>query len=588
MRFQLKQIALAGLLTCLGASAMAANYFFVQPKSIDMSKTSPLSVALNPSALPDAVVGKPYNAGAGFDLKSVLAVSGDPGFNAALSSFAITSGTLPAGLTVSAAGVLSGTPTVASAGSSIQVTATYKTASGAQTYQVISLNLTVTLAPATLPPANVGVLYNGTGFDFKPSLAVTGDSAYTLGQATFKLANNSNALPNGLFIGSTGVLTGTPTATTAGASFTLEATYKTQTGQTAYTIVVGGAVLQVTAIASGWDHTCALTTAGGVKCWGEGSSGRLGDGLDKRSSSPVNVPGLASGVASISAGGATSCAITTTGAAKCWGYNTGAGATGASTYTPATPPGLSSGVTQIALSYFHGCAVVSGAAKCWGSNGNGEFGNGTSGQVSNVPVQVTGLTSGVTSVAAGTSGFSCAVANGAVKCWGNNGNRQLGSGFTGNSLVPVDVSGLTSGVARVYARGYRACAIKTTGDLLCWGNFNGAQDSVPTALPGLPQASSIDMGDTLPAHLCAVTPAGGLKCLGNNTNGQLGLGTTVRNDASFAQVPGLETGVTGVATGNGFTCATTSGGAKCWGLNTAGQLGDGTVIQRLSPVTVTP
>lgn len=138
MRFQLKKIALGCLLATLGASAFSANYFFVTPKSMEMSKTSPLSVSLNPRALPEAVVGKPYNAGEGFDFKSVLAVSGDSGFNPALTTFSITSGALPMGLIVSAAGVLSGTPTLASAGSSIQVTAAYKTASGSQTYQVIS------------------------------------------------------------------------------------------------------------------------------------------------------------------------------------------------------------------------------------------------------------------------------------------------------------------------------------------------------------------------------------------------------------------------------------------------------------------
>ena len=148
MRFQLKQIAIAGLLVGLGAAAMAANDRYGQLKALNPPKSPPM-IVLKSGALPDAVVGQPYNAGAGFDLKSVLQVSGDSSFNPSLTSFAITSGTLPTGLTVSATGVISGTPTVANPGSVIQVTVNYKTASGMQTYQITSLNSTVARATAT-------------------------------------------------------------------------------------------------------------------------------------------------------------------------------------------------------------------------------------------------------------------------------------------------------------------------------------------------------------------------------------------------------------------------------------------------------
>ena len=239
MSFKLKQIALTGLLACLGVSATAANYFFVQPKSMEMPKAPLLNVSLSPVALPESVVGLPYNGGSGFDLKSVLSVTGDPLFNPGSTTFAVTAGTLPAGLTLSATGLLSGTPTVASAGSIIQVKATYKTASGVQTYQAIALNLTVTLAAASLPQATVGTLYNLTGYDFKQQLAVTGDANYAVGQATFKLADGST-LPTGLALSSTGVLAGTPTTATAGAVFTVQADYKTKNSQKAYTLVVAG------------------------------------------------------------------------------------------------------------------------------------------------------------------------------------------------------------------------------------------------------------------------------------------------------------------------------------------------------------
>ena len=137
MRFKLKQIALAGLLTCLGASAMAANYFYVQPKSMEMSKVSPLSVALNPSALPAGEVGRIYN-GIGYNFAPLVAISGDPALNQALATFSVTAGTLPLGMALSASGVLTGTPTALSAGTSLQITANYKTATAAQTYTWVS------------------------------------------------------------------------------------------------------------------------------------------------------------------------------------------------------------------------------------------------------------------------------------------------------------------------------------------------------------------------------------------------------------------------------------------------------------------
>lgn len=138
MRFQLKQIALAGLLACLGAPAFATNYFYVQPKSGEMAKVSPISVTLATATLPSATVGTPFNA-TGYDFAPQLSVSGDPSFNSSLATFAITSENTPAGMTLSSAGKLTGTPSAISAGTTLQVTASYKQKTGTQTYNWISL-----------------------------------------------------------------------------------------------------------------------------------------------------------------------------------------------------------------------------------------------------------------------------------------------------------------------------------------------------------------------------------------------------------------------------------------------------------------
>ena len=173
----------------------------------------------------------------------------------------------------------------------------------------------VALQAATLPVAKVGQAYS---HDLAQHLLVTGDPTLNLSQATLSTADT---LPSGLNLASNGVLSGTPTTKTPGVSFQVVATYKTKTGQQAYTIVVNGATLDVTHIVGGSYHTCAVTTAGGVKCWGHNSYGQLGDNSTTSRRTPVDVAGLSSGVSSVSGGNYHTCAVTTAGGAKCWGSN---------------------------------------------------------------------------------------------------------------------------------------------------------------------------------------------------------------------------------------------------------------------------
>ena len=143
----------------------------------------------------------------------------------------------------------------------------------------------------------------------------------------------------------------------------------------------------------------------------------------------------------IAAGGLHSCALTANGGVKCWGVGGSLG-DGSRTgrLTPVNVIGLSSGVTAIAAGLGHTCALtVGGGVKCWGDNEYGQLGDGTDAHRL-TPVDVIGLSSGVTAIAAG-DWHTCALTSHGVKCWGYNIDGQLGDGSRTNRLTPVDVVG---------------------------------------------------------------------------------------------------------------------------------------------------
>ena len=354
---------------------------------------------------------------------------------------------------------------------------------------------------------------------------------------------------------------------------------------------VSGLTSGVAAIAAGFAHTCALTAAGGVKCWGRNDLGQLGDATNTQRLVPVNVSGLTSGVVAIAAGGLHTCAITTAGGLKCWGNNA-SGQLGDNTTTTRSTPfnvfGLTSGVTNLAAGNTHTCAIVTGAAKCWGDNGFGQLGDNSTTQRL-IAVNVVGMTSGVTSISA-DNGYTCAVVSGAAKCWGLNSNSQLGDNSTTQRLTPSDVVGMSTGTASISAGPAHACATTTQGALKCWGNNTNGRigDNSTTSRPAPVNVAGLGrgVGNNLAAgrsHSCALSSGGGVTCWGTNIGGQLGDGTTTNRLAPVA-VKGLASGVVALAARAGHTCALTlGGGVKCWGNNFDGELGDGTTTDRLVP-----
>lgn len=347
-----------------------------------------------------------------------------------------------------------------------------------------------------------------------------------------------------------------------------------------------------TSISAGFVHTCAVTSRGGAWCWGSNTQGELGNPLKPRllthSSTPVDVAGLASGVSAIAAGVSESCALTRTGGVKCWGANLqrqlGNGTTVFSSRSPVDVVGLKRGVRAITLGWYHDCALTNtGGVKCWGKVSVGQGGTGADAPYVTEPTHVVGLTSGVSAVSAGGSHTCVITRAGGAKCWGANLFGQLGSDSTPitGSSVPVDVTGLTSGVKEISADLYHTCALTTAGGAKCWGyNGNGelgngsrANSRTPADVVGLTSGiSAITAGA---GHTCALTSGGGVKCWGDNKYGQLGNGSR-RGSTTPVDVVGLTSGVSAVSAGGNHTCALMrAGGAQCWGYNRFGQLGNG-------------
>lgn len=351
----------------------------------------------------------------------------------------------------------------------------------------------------------------------------------------------------------------------------------------------------VIAITVGDAHSCALTNAGAVKCWGENTSGTLGDGTETHRPTAVNVSGLTSGVVAIAAGNRHTCALTTTGGVKCWGDNQFGQLGDMSTMTRLTAVDVSqlgSGVKAIAAGGSHSCALtIAGEVRCWGRNQHGQLGDDSTTDRS-FSEAVGGLASGVKAIAAGGS-HSCAVNDaGGVKCWGGNSNGQLGDNSFSNRLLPVDVSGLASGVAAIAAGSSHSCAVTSGGAVTCWGSNDlgqvgdgsSSQRLSAVAVGGLGSgAAKIAAGAS---HSCALNSIGGVQCWGENKDGRVGDGTTTQRLAAV-QTSGLTSGVLAVAAGFSHSCAVTgTGGAKCWGNNSDGQLGDNSTTTRLSAVDV--
>ena len=366
---------------------------------------------------------------------------------------------------------------------------------------------------------------------------------------------------------------------------------------------------QVVSVSAGLLHTCALRADGSVWCWGSNSNGQFGNGTVTSSAVPVRAS-FENAIA-VTVGIGYTCALRSDGTAWCFGSNTlgqlGLGSSVSGSLTPAAVPVPEAGSAVIAISAGgdHACAVVLDPVKgnfvrCWGSGHNGQLGNGAFPLISG-PVNVSGL-SGVIDIAAGDRHTCALLVDGTVRCWGLNFSGQLGDGFFGNqqaSPVSVLVSASLSaprpltGAVAVSAGSDHSCAIVANGSAFCWGantsgklgdgTTNGPRPVASAIVLALARALEIVTGND---HSCAIEVVNGaVRCWGDNSKGQLGNGSISPSSVAVT-VGGVagSIGARGIGAGDGLACARRGNGTvSCWGADGNGQLGNGQVTSTNSP-----
>jgi alpha-tubulin suppressor-like RCC1 family protein len=346
--------------------------------------------------------------------------------------------------------------------------------------------------------------------------------------------------------------------------------------------------VELVSISAGNAHTCAIDEAGKLHCWGRNVEGRLGFDTSGQPSLFAGVIPSLSGVSLVGPGNLHTCAIAgSTG--YCWGSDAngqlGNGSPGASI----SPVALSlSSVTSIDAGYAHTCAVAGGNVMCWGLGTEGRIGDLDLTAHSEISPQPAIRTADFEAIADGVKvvtgeKHSCVLTQGdTVECWGDDEYGELGDGSNTDSGSSVDVG--LSNVTDLAAGALHTCAI-AGGQVYCWGR-NSAQQTgqatgtsynTPQAVSGFTSATQVVAGTSF----TCVLSGGRVSCWGANDLGQ-------RGDASATETATPTTlsltQVVQITAGAAHACALTQNNeAYCWGANAYGQLGDGSFNNNANP-----
>ncbi len=370
-----------------------------------------------------------------------------------------------------------------------------------------------------------------------------------------------------------------------------------------------GTLLPNNTIAAGSEHTCVIVKDGSLRCWGRNSAGQLGDNTTQNRMEPTTtmLPTGRTAIA-VSAGFYQhTCAILDDGSLWCWGQNN-AGQLGDGSTTSHNKPtrvNLPTNRTAIDISAgdSHTCAILDdGSIRCWGYNGNGQLGIGSSTSFVTNPANVALPTN--RSAVAISSGIShtCAILdNGTILCWGLNEYGQLGDGNNIDQNSPISVNMYSNGTynaLHIASGGSHTCAILNNGSVLCWGSnvygqigdgttttgFTNRTTATKTDLPSGRTGVSITTGED---HTCAILDNEELMCWGRNGAGQLGEGSY--SNQKLPKHTNLPLGRAGLSimSGMSHTCSILADGTmRCWGGNLYGQIGDNTTYNHFDPAKV--
>jgi alpha-tubulin suppressor-like RCC1 family protein len=395
---------------------------------------------------------------------------------------------------------------------------------------------------------------------------------------------------------------------------------------------------------AGATHVCAVGS-GRVKCWGKNDKGQVGNNTTTQQNNPVNVLGLPT-VTSVAPGGGHTCVLTTAGSVLCWGGNN-EGQLGVGTTVDNKQPGspaIIAGATQVVSGANHSCALINGGVKCWGSNTYGKIGNSLLNIGTNAAIaySVDNLQTGVVEIAAGENHNCARKTDGTVWCWGRNqygqiGNLQLNSdlpvdayGYNNaltldaNTLVnsPVMVAGITGATQLTAGRDF-SCAIDSSDAVWCWGAMTRPSTSTTTCPVNTGYFDNNGLPITKNGAVCSLMPALALtypvtkygrvtkatttdctadaECLANefcSTTGkcqyyEYPISTVYVDRAAFSPVlMGHTSAAYEFGAGANHICAVMEqpdllqSNVQCMGLNTFGQLGDGTNNDWTIPVPV--
>lgn len=344
------------------------------------------------------------------------------------------------------------------------------------------------------------------------------------------------------------------------------------------------------------ENRCFISSNNKLKCWGNNTSGQVGDGTTTTYDQPVDVD-AGTDYSKISVGKTHTCGLSTTGEVKCWGDNAYGKLGNNTTITSSAPVSVATGYSNIFAGGDITCGIKAGDVYCWGNNAStGAMGNGTTTGTVLVPTLSFNGTYDFIDLAVGVSHVCAVDTNQDLYCWGSNSSGQLGDNSTTVRPSPVLIG---NGYVKVKTQstnyiGYHTCGLKDTGAIFCWGkNYTGQLGDnstvdrlVPTAVFGAYTFSDLSVG-TL--HTCGLLTSGGVMCWGSNIYnwnpvGGLGNGDLTGTFKSQPQTVVDSDSYTQISSGWNATCGiTTSNKLKCWGELNRGFLADPSANIRLNP-----